>query len=83
MYLAPSGLALGAEGGMTSPLQIELTCRLCGRRYTPTADDIRRGPEVYHRCPACRPQTAPAPQPDRRRHATRHTPPASKRGVLA
>jgi len=33
---------------------IELTCRRCRQPYTPTRDDIRRGPEVYHRCPACR-----------------------------
>jgi hypothetical protein len=34
---------------------IELHCRLCGRAYVPTAEDLRRAPEVYHRCPACRP----------------------------
>jgi len=39
----------------STPLLIELTCRLCGRPYTPTADDIRRGPTIYHRCPSCRP----------------------------
>jgi hypothetical protein len=33
---------------------IELHCRLCGKPYTPTADDLRRGPETYHRCPDCR-----------------------------
>jgi len=36
-------------------IAIQLHCRLCGRPYTPTADDIRRGPETYHRCPSCRP----------------------------
>jgi hypothetical protein len=36
-------------------MTIELTCRICGRCYTPTDDDIRRGPEVSHRCLDCRP----------------------------
>jgi hypothetical protein len=39
----------------TGTLVIALTCRLCRTPYTPTAEDIRSGPEVYHRCPACRP----------------------------
>jgi hypothetical protein len=34
---------------------IEITCRRCGQAYIPTAEDVRRGPEVYQRCPACRP----------------------------
>ena len=37
------------------PVLIELTCRKCGELYVPTRDDFRRGPEVYHRCPTCRP----------------------------
>jgi len=39
----------------STPVLIELTCRLCGAAYTPTREDLVRGPEVYHRCPACRP----------------------------
>jgi hypothetical protein len=38
---------------------IELTCRVCGKPYTPTVDDIRQSPETYHRCPACRPPVKP------------------------
>jgi hypothetical protein len=34
---------------------IEITCTLCSQPYQPTAEDFRRGPEVYQRCPACRP----------------------------
>ena len=36
------------------PMLIELTCRVCHKPYTPTMDDIRRGAEVYKRCPSCR-----------------------------
>ena len=34
-----------------TPLLIELHCRLCGRAYVPTREDLARGPEVYHRLP--------------------------------
>jgi hypothetical protein len=46
------------EGGMTTtrtPMLIKLYGRLCGRAYVPTREDIACGPEVYHRCPECRP----------------------------
>jgi hypothetical protein len=36
-------------------MAIELTCRICGKPYTPTKADIQAGPETYHRCPTCRP----------------------------
>jgi hypothetical protein len=39
---------------MTRGYVIELTCRLCRQPYAPSRDDIRRGPETYHRCPECR-----------------------------
>jgi len=39
----------------STPLLIELHCRLCGAAYVPTREDLYRGPEVSHRCPACRP----------------------------
>ena len=41
---------------------IEITCRRCSQTYTPTAEDFRRGPEVYQRCPECRPTEAPDPE---------------------
>jgi hypothetical protein len=34
---------------------IELHCRLCGCPYVPTRAAVARGPEIYHRCPVCRP----------------------------
>jgi hypothetical protein len=46
----------------TGNVAIELACRVCHRLYTPTAEDLRRGPEVYHRCPACRPAEARDPE---------------------
>ena len=33
-------------------IAIETTCRTCGRTFTPTPDDIRRG--LWRRCPPCR-----------------------------
>jgi hypothetical protein len=47
------GDARHIPGGLA--MLIEITCRRCGQAYTPTVDDFRRGPEVYQRCPACRP----------------------------
>jgi hypothetical protein len=41
-----------------TPLLIELHCRLCGRAYVPTREDLARGPETYHRCLSCRPPAA-------------------------
>ena len=41
---------------------IEIVCRRCGQTYTPTAEDVRRGPEVYQRCPDCRPPAARDPE---------------------
>ena len=35
-------------------MPIEITCRRCGAAYVPTPDELRAGPEVYHRCPDCR-----------------------------
>jgi hypothetical protein len=43
--------------------QIELHCRVCVKSYTPTRADVLAGPEVYHRCLACRP---PAQNPGMR-----------------
>jgi uncharacterized OB-fold protein len=45
-----------------SPILIELHCRNCGRAYVPTREDLARGPEVYHRCPECRPPAARDPE---------------------
>jgi hypothetical protein len=45
-----------------SVVLIEITCRACGQTYTPTAEDFCRGPEVYQRCPACRPTEARDPE---------------------
>jgi hypothetical protein len=46
----------------SSVMLIEITCRLCGQAYTLTAEDFRRGPELYQRCPACRPTEARDPE---------------------
>ena len=35
-------------------MPIEITCRRCGATYVPTPDELRAGPETYHRCPDCR-----------------------------
>jgi len=35
-------------------MTIEMTCRDCRRPFTPTREDIVRGPSVYRTCPACR-----------------------------
>jgi hypothetical protein len=45
---------------ISSGLTIELTCRHCGQPYTPTREDLARGPETYHRCLACRPLVPPS-----------------------
>ncbi len=39
---------------------IELTCRICGRPHLPSSDEIRKGPDIYRRCPACRLVEGPA-----------------------
>ena len=53
----PSSLSSGPLAAATqdvhheaSAMLIEIICRLCGQAYTPTAEDFRRGPEVYQRC---------------------------------
>jgi hypothetical protein len=38
----------------TAGLLIEIHCRICGKPFSPTADDVRRGPQWYRRCPNCR-----------------------------
>ena len=34
---------------------IALACRTCGTEFTPTRDDVIRGPVHYRTCPTCRP----------------------------
>jgi hypothetical protein len=35
-------------------MPIEICCRSCGQPFTPTAEDLRRGPPHWWHCPACR-----------------------------
>ena len=35
-------------------MPLEMTCRVCGRPYEPTREDILRGPAVSRTCPVCR-----------------------------
>lgn len=37
-----------------APMPIEIACRRCGQPFTPTTEDLRRGPPVWWYCPACR-----------------------------
>ena len=32
---------------------IALACRACGNEFTPTRDDVMRGPAHYRTCPTC------------------------------
>jgi hypothetical protein len=41
-----------AQGDRLMP--IEICCRSCGQPFTPTAEDLRRGPPHWWHCPACR-----------------------------
>lgn len=52
-------------------MPIETTCRRCGAPYTPTRDDIVKGPEYWRLCPNCRPlavaeRSDPSASADRR-----------------
>jgi hypothetical protein len=35
-------------------VSLEITCRMCGKSYQPTRDDLIRGPTHYRVCPARR-----------------------------